>query len=130
VICGDEAELHMVREAALGADMSGAMILRERLYPVKINGANRSAVLGSNHNLLLGASEAFGQENEVTISRMNWLSDKRNGKVYESMVMYVAKESDARRLLEARTSTSQENRRGPACSSLEPVWCIATTAGC
>jgi hypothetical protein len=66
------------------------MILRERLYLVKINGANRSAVLGSNHNLLPRASEAFGQENEVTISRMNWLSDKKNGKVYESMVMYAA----------------------------------------
>jgi hypothetical protein len=62
VICRDEAELHMVREAALGADMSEAMILRERLYLVKINGANRSAVLDSNRNLLPGVVEAFGQE--------------------------------------------------------------------
>jgi hypothetical protein len=76
VICRDEAELHMVREAALGADMPGAKILRERLYPVKVNGANRSAVLDSNGNLLAGASEALGQENEVTIAKINWLSDK------------------------------------------------------
>jgi hypothetical protein len=71
VICRDEAELHMVREAALGADMPGAKILRERLYPVKINGANRSAVLDSNGNLLAGVTEALGQENEVTITKIN-----------------------------------------------------------
>ncbi|KAL9561263.1 hypothetical protein ACKAV7_014618 [Fusarium commune] len=100
VICRDEAELHMVREAALGADMPRAKILRERLYPVKINGANRSAVLDSNGNLLPGVTEALGQENEVTIAKMNWLSDKGNGKVYGSMVVYVTMERDARRLLE------------------------------
>ncbi|EGU72829.1 hypothetical protein FOXB_16661 [Fusarium oxysporum f. sp. conglutinans Fo5176] len=102
VICRDEAELHMVREAARGADIPGVKILRERLYPVKINGANRSAVLDSNDNLLPGVSEALGQENEVTIARMNWLSDKGNGKAYGSMVIYVTKESDARRLVEDR----------------------------
>ncbi|KAG6996291.1 RNA-directed DNA polymerase from mobile element jockey [Fusarium oxysporum f. sp. conglutinans] len=92
----------MVREAARGADIPGVKILRERLYPVKINGANRSAVLDSNDNLLPGVSEALGQENEVTIARMNWLSDKGNGKAYGSMVIYVTKESDARRLVEDR----------------------------
>ncbi|RFN45006.1 reverse transcriptase [Fusarium flagelliforme] len=66
----------------------------------EVNGANRSAVLDSNDNLLSGASEALGQENEVTIAKMNWLSDKGNGKAYGSMVVYVTKESDARRLLE------------------------------
>ncbi|EWZ28661.1 hypothetical protein FOZG_17666 [Fusarium oxysporum Fo47] len=100
VICRDEAGLHMVREAALGADTLGAKILRERLYPVKINGANRSALLDSNGNLLPGVTEALGQENEVTITKINWLSDKGNGKAYGSMVVYVTKENDARRLLE------------------------------
>lgn len=100
VICRDVAELHMVRQAVLETDIPGAKLLRERLYPVKINGANRSAVLDSNHNLLPGVAEVLGQENEVTIARMNWLSDKGNGKAYGSMVIYVTKESDARRLLE------------------------------
>ncbi|KAJ0131797.1 hypothetical protein HZ326_25106 [Fusarium oxysporum f. sp. albedinis] len=58
VICRDEAELHMVREAALGADMRGAKILKQRLYPVKVNGANRSAVLDSIDNLLAGENDA------------------------------------------------------------------------
>jgi hypothetical protein len=65
----------------MGADMPGAKILRERLYPVKINGVNRSAILDSNDNLLAGVTEALGQENEVTIAKMNWLSDKGNGKI-------------------------------------------------
>ncbi|EXK77636.1 hypothetical protein FOQG_17656 [Fusarium oxysporum f. sp. raphani 54005] len=60
VICRNEAELHMVREAALGADMRGAKILKQRLYPVKVNGANRSAVLDSIDNLLAGVTEEFG----------------------------------------------------------------------
>ncbi|KAH7471998.1 hypothetical protein FOMA001_g13204 [Fusarium oxysporum f. sp. matthiolae] len=110
VICRDEAELHMVREGARGADIPGAKILRERLYPVKINGANRSAVLDSNDNLLPGVSEALGQENEVTIARMNWLSDNGNGKAYGSMVIYVTKESDARRLAEDRHSSAKKRR--------------------
>jgi hypothetical protein len=102
VICRDKAELHLVREAALGADMPGAKILRERLYPVKVKGANQSAVLNSNGNLLARAREALGQENEVTIAKINWLSDKGNGKAYGSIVIYVTKESNARRLLEDR----------------------------
>ncbi|EXK76852.1 hypothetical protein FOQG_18420 [Fusarium oxysporum f. sp. raphani 54005] len=82
--------------------MPGAKILRERLYPVKINGANRSVVLDSNSNLLPGVAEVLGQEIEVTIAKINWLSDKRNGKTYGSMVIYVMKESNARWLLEDR----------------------------
>ncbi|KAF4962820.1 hypothetical protein FSARC_9103 [Fusarium sarcochroum] len=102
-----------------------AAILRERRYPVKINGANRRAVLHSNDNLLPGATEAPGQENEVTIARMNWLSDKGNGKAYRSMVIYKTKEDDARRLLadgyfylageSARTSVFEPRTRMVRC---------------
>lgn len=60
VICRDEAELHMVREAALGANIPGAKILREQLYSVKINRANRSVVLDSYDNPLPGVAEALG----------------------------------------------------------------------
>ncbi|RKK10372.1 hypothetical protein BFJ67_g18183 [Fusarium oxysporum f. sp. cepae] len=33
---------------------------------------------------------------------MHWLSNKENGKIYGSMVIYVTKASDARRLLDER----------------------------
>jgi hypothetical protein len=54
---------------------------------------------------------------------MHWLSDKENGNAYGSMVIYVTKASDARRLLEERyfhlagesASTNVfERRQGPA----------------
>jgi hypothetical protein len=102
VICRDEAELHMIRQAVLETDIPGAKHLRELLYPVKINGAYRLAVLDSDHNLLPGVTEILGQENEMTIAKMNWLSDKGNAKAYRLVVVCVTKENDARRLLEDR----------------------------
>jgi hypothetical protein len=43
---------------------------------------------------------ALGQENEVIIAKINWLSNKGNDKAYGLMVVYIIKESDIRRLLE------------------------------
>ncbi|RYC77840.1 hypothetical protein BFJ63_vAg19286 [Fusarium oxysporum f. sp. narcissi] len=80
VVCRDEAEVQL-------------------LYPIKVYGANKTAVLDSSGNILPGAADALGKENEVTIANMHWLSNKENGKMYGSMVIYVAKASGARRLL-------------------------------
>lgn len=79
--------------------VKGARVLRDQLYPIKVYGANKTAVLDSSGNILPGAADALGKENEVTIANMHWLSNKENGKMYGSMVIYVAKASDARRLL-------------------------------
>jgi hypothetical protein len=123
VVCRDEAEVQLIREAAEKTMVKGARILRDQLYPVKVDGANRTAVLDSSGNILPGAAEALGKENEVTIAKMHWLSNKENGKVYGSMVIYVTKASDARRLLDERyfhlagesASTNVfERRQGPA----------------
>jgi hypothetical protein len=123
VVCRDEAEMQLIREAAEKTVVKGARVLRDQLYPVKVDGANRTAVLDSSGNVLPGAAEALGKENEVTIAKMHWLSDKVNGKMYGSMVIYVTKASDARRLLEERyfhlagesASTNVfERRQGPA----------------
>ncbi|EWZ29419.1 hypothetical protein FOZG_17043 [Fusarium oxysporum Fo47] len=73
--------------------------------------------------MLPWAVEASAKENEVTIAKMHWLSDKENGKMYDLMVAYVTKTGDVRRLLEeryfhlARESASTnifERRQGPA----------------
>ncbi|KAL9568917.1 hypothetical protein ACKAV7_006982 [Fusarium commune] len=122
VVCRDEAELQLVREAAERTMVKGVRVLRDQLYPVKVDGANRTAVLDSSGNILPGAAEALGKENEVTIAKMHWLSNKENGKMYGSMVIYVTKASDARRLLDERyfhlagesASTNVfERRQGP-----------------
>ncbi|RFN41629.1 reverse transcriptase [Fusarium flagelliforme] len=102
VVCRDEAEMQLVREVAEKTVVKGARVPRDQLYPVKVDGANRTAVLDSSGEVLPGAAEALGKENEVTIAKMHWLSDKENGKMYGSMVIYVTKASDARRLLEER----------------------------
>ncbi|KAF5253335.1 hypothetical protein FANTH_1769 [Fusarium anthophilum] len=68
VVCRDEAELQLVREAAERTMVKGVRVLRDQLYPVKVDGANRTAVLDSSGNILPSAAEALGKENEVTIA--------------------------------------------------------------
>ena len=121
-ICRDEEEMQLVREAAEKTVVKGARILRDQLYPVKVDGANRTAVLDTPGNVLPGAAEALGKENDVTIAKIHWLSNRENGKTYGSMVIYVTKGHDAKRLLEEgyfllageSASTSVfERRQGP-----------------
>ncbi|KAJ0127572.1 RNA-directed DNA polymerase from mobile element jockey [Fusarium oxysporum f. sp. albedinis] len=94
--------MQLIREVAEKTAVKGARALRDQLYPVKVDGANRTAVLNLSGNVLPGAAEALGKENDMTIPKMHWLSGKENRKTYGSMVVYVTKASDARRLLEER----------------------------
>jgi hypothetical protein len=102
VIYRDESEVALVKEAAQKIPVPGVRVLRDQLYPVRIDNANRTAVLDAEGNILPGAAEALGRENEVNIAKIAWLSRKDSGKAYGSMVVYVTKGSEARRLLDAR----------------------------
>ncbi|KAJ6437917.1 reverse transcriptase [Purpureocillium lavendulum] len=122
VICRDENELKQVKEAAQKTAVVGARVMRDQLYPVKVDNANRSRVLDAEGNVLPGAAEALGAENRVNIAKVSWLSNKESGKAYGSMVVYVTKESDARRLVdghyfdlagESATTNVFERRTGP-----------------
>ncbi|EAQ93894.1 predicted protein [Chaetomium globosum CBS 148.51] len=64
-----------------------------------VDNVNRSVVLDDEGNIRTGAAEAFSQENETTVAKIAWLSRKDTAKAYGSMVVYVTKGSDARRLL-------------------------------
>ncbi|KYK58873.1 reverse transcriptase [Drechmeria coniospora] len=101
IICRDEAELQRVKEAAQKTAVVGVRVMRDQLYPVKVGNANRTAVLDGEGNILLGAAEALGVENNCTIAKISWLSNRETGKAYGSMVVYVTKGSDAKRLLDA-----------------------------
>ncbi|KAJ6436136.1 reverse transcriptase [Purpureocillium lavendulum] len=79
-------------------------------------------LLDTEGNVLPGAAEALGAENGVSIAKMSWLSNKQSGKAYGSMVIYVTKGSDARRLLdghyfdlagESAITNVFEPRKGP-----------------
>lgn len=102
VTCRDETELQLVKQAAQKTSAPGARIMRDQLYPVKIDNANRSTVLDEDGTIRPESMEALGKENEVRIAKMAWLSRRDTGKAYGSMVVYVTKGSDATRLLQGQ----------------------------
>ncbi|KAL3705415.1 hypothetical protein TMatcc_009087 [Talaromyces marneffei ATCC 18224] len=60
-----EEEIQQVKEAAQKIDIPGIRVLRDQLYPVKIDNANRTAVLDADGNILPGAAEVLGKENNT-----------------------------------------------------------------
>jgi hypothetical protein len=75
-------------------------VLRDQLYPVKVDNVNRTTILDQNGKVLPGAAEVLGKENEVHIAKIGWLSRRDTGRAYGSMVVYVTKGSEAARLLQ------------------------------
>lgn len=102
IICRDEAELQRVKEAAQKTTVTGTRVMRDQLYPVKVDNANRTAVLDGEGNVLPDVAEALGAENSVTVGKIVWLSNKEAGKAYRSMVVYVTKKNDAKKLLDGK----------------------------
>ena len=102
LICRDETEFQLVKEAAQKTAVLGVRVLGDQLYPVRVDNANRTAVLDTDGNILPGAAEVLGKENEVDIAKISWLSKKDTHKAYGSMLVYVTKMSHARRLLEGQ----------------------------
>jgi hypothetical protein len=100
VTCRDEDELRLVKEATQKTAAPGVRVMRDQLYPVKIDNANRTAILNQDGSIRSEAAEVFGKENGVRIAKMAWLSNKELAKTYGSMVIYVTKGSDAVRLLQ------------------------------
>ncbi|XP_044718862.1 endonuclease-reverse transcriptase domain-containing protein [Hirsutella rhossiliensis] len=84
IVCRDEAELQLVKEAAQKTAVEGARIMRDQLYPVRVDNANRTAILDTEGNILPGAIEALSAENRVTIGKISWLS-KRESAMLESL---------------------------------------------
>lgn len=100
VACRDEKEQQAVKQAAEKAKVVGSRVLRDQLFPVKVDGVNRCAVLDQNGQFHPEIANQLGKENEVEIVKMAWLSKKDNQKAYGSMVIYVTKGAHARRLLQ------------------------------
>ena len=100
IVYRDEAELQLVKEAAEKTAVAGARVMRDQLYPIKGDNANRTGVLDGDGRVLAGAAEALGAENKVNIAKISWLSQKESRKAYGSMVVYVTKGSDAKKLLD------------------------------
>ncbi|KAJ6009017.1 hypothetical protein N7522_004033 [Penicillium canescens] len=87
IACRDEAEHQLVKKVAEAKIGAGARVLRDELYPIKVDSVKRTAVLDENHEILTGASAALSEENEATVAKIAWLSRKESGKAYGSMVL-------------------------------------------
>ncbi|KAK1506604.1 hypothetical protein CABS01_16887 [Colletotrichum abscissum] len=75
IICRDDAEHRLVKQIAEKSFGPGTRVLQDELYPVKIDNVKRWT------------------------RRISWLSKKDMPKAYGSMVVFVTKASDARRLI-------------------------------
>lgn len=99
IACRDEAEHRLVKEVAEAKIGAGARVLRDELYPIKVDSVKRAAVLDEKDEIRVGAAAAFSEENETTVAKIAWLSKKESAKAYGLMVVYLTKGMDARRLL-------------------------------
>jgi uncharacterized coiled-coil protein SlyX len=71
IACRDEEEHQMVKQVAEKTKLaSGVRVLRDELYPIKVDSVKRAAVLDDNGEIRTGAAEAFGQENKTTIAKI------------------------------------------------------------
>lgn len=102
IACRSETELQQVKDAAQKTMVAGARVLKDQLYPVKVDNANRTAVLDREGNLFPETLEGLGRENDVKIAKISWLSKKEQAKAYGSMVVYVTSSADATRLLQGQ----------------------------
>ncbi|KAL2146339.1 hypothetical protein VTI28DRAFT_4364 [Corynascus sepedonium] len=95
----NEEEVKKIKNIVETKRTPGVRVLRDQLYPVKVDNVNRTAIIDHEGKVLPRAVEALSQENEVQIAKIAWLSRRDTEKAYRSMVVYVTKASDARRLL-------------------------------
>ncbi|KAJ5507062.1 hypothetical protein N7527_009205 [Penicillium freii] len=86
-----KSEIKKVAEVKIG---TGAWLLRDELYPIKVDSIKRTAVLDKNYKILIGTAAALSKENETTIAKMTWLSSKETAKPYRSIVIYLTKGTD------------------------------------
>nr|OQO29344.1 hypothetical protein B0A51_06924 [Rachicladosporium sp. CCFEE 5018] len=86
IACRTETELARVKEAAQKTSQSGTRVLRDQLYPVKVDNANRTAILTASGDICPGAMELLSKQNEVKISKLVWLRRKDSGKAYNTFI--------------------------------------------
>lgn len=102
IACRNETELQQVKEVAQRTVVAGARVLRDQLYPIKVDNANRTAILDHEGNLRPGVIEMLGNENDVKVAKVAWLSNRNRAKAYGSMVVYLTSGNDVTRLLQGQ----------------------------
>jgi uncharacterized coiled-coil protein SlyX len=102
IACRDETEHNTVKRVVEANLIQGVRILRNDLYPIRVDSVKRTAVLDEGGNVRTEAAEALGKENDTQIAKVGWLSNRGVPKAYGSMVVYLSKRSEAQRFLNER----------------------------
>ncbi|KDN61464.1 hypothetical protein CSUB01_11710 [Colletotrichum sublineola] len=99
IVCRDDAEHRMVKQIAESKIAPGMRVRDDDLYPIKVDFVRWSAVWEEKGKYRSQAAEELSKENDTTVAKIMWLSDKENPKTYGSMAVYLTKASEARRLI-------------------------------
>jgi hypothetical protein len=95
----DESEYEIVKRVAETKLALGARVLRDNLYPIRVDNVSRIAVLNERNEVRAKITEILGRENNTEVAKIAWLSKKDVPKVYGSMVIYLKKRLEARRFI-------------------------------
>jgi hypothetical protein len=99
ITCRDESEHEIVKRVAETKLAPGARILRDGLYPIRVDNVSRIAVLDEENEVRVEITETLGRENDTEVAKVAWLSKRDTPKAYGSMVVYLKKRSEARRFI-------------------------------
>jgi hypothetical protein len=66
----------MVNQVAETKIATGIRALGGEIYPIKVDGVNRLAILDDKGENRAGVTEIFNRENETTVAKIAWLSRK------------------------------------------------------
>jgi hypothetical protein len=70
VIGRNEEELKRIKDIIDTRKAPGTRVLRDQLYPVKVDSINHTAILNQKGTILPGVLETLGQENKVQIAKI------------------------------------------------------------
>ncbi|KAI8417089.1 hypothetical protein FOFC_03402 [Fusarium oxysporum] len=86
ITCRDESEHEIVKRIAETKLAPGPRILRDDLYPIRVDNVSRIAVLNERNEVRTEVTEMLGRENDTEVGKIAWLSKRDVPKAYDSMV--------------------------------------------
>lgn len=125
ILCRNEKELDLVREAAEKTKPEGARVLRAQLYPVRIDNTPTAAILTPVGRDREDAVAKIETENKIKIAKLAWLSGRETGRAYGSMVVYFTRGEDAATVLNEGylTVAGESAHAAPFAPRMGPVRC-------
>ena len=86
LLCRNEEELKKIESTAIASAEQWVGVLRDQIYPVKVNNTRADAVLMPDSTLKPNATAEIAVENGTELAKVAWLSAKQNSKAYRSLV--------------------------------------------